>query len=119
MITCWLVDADAEDRHAVVDHAHDHGADHGAADPSHPAIGRSAADKAAALPFSGIHQEVAAGTLSAALVPWIRADRVMALPRSRPVSRATNEVVAVLKQLCRDMIRDGIILTAPGRARSV
>jgi LysR family nitrogen assimilation transcriptional regulator len=66
------------------------------------------------LPFSGIHQEVAAGTLSAALVPWIRADRVMALPRGRPVSRATREVVAVLKEVCRDMIRDGVILTAPG-----
>jgi len=25
------------------------------------------------LPFSGIHQEVTAGTLSAALVPWLRA----------------------------------------------
>jgi LysR family nitrogen assimilation transcriptional regulator len=67
------------------------------------------------LPFSGIHQEVADGSLSAALVPWLRADRVMALPRARPVSRATREVVAALKEICRDMIRDGIILTAPGR----
>src|SRR6516164_3042377 len=67
------------------------------------------------LPFSGIHQEVAAGILSAALVPWLRADRVMALPRGRPVSRATREVVAALKEICRDMIRKGIILTAPGR----
>jgi LysR family transcriptional regulator, nitrogen assimilation regulatory protein len=67
------------------------------------------------LPFSGIHQEVAAGTLSAALVPWLRADRVMALPRGRPVSRATREVVAALKDICRDMIQKGIILTAPGR----
>ena len=67
------------------------------------------------LPFSGIHQEVAAGTLSAALVPWLRADRVLALPRGRPVSRATREVVAALKDICRDMIQKGIILTAPGR----
>lgn len=67
------------------------------------------------LPFSGIHQEVAAGTLSAALVPWLRADRVMALPRGRPVSRAAREVVAALKDICRDMIQKGIILTAPGR----
>ncbi len=67
------------------------------------------------MPFSGIHQEVAAGTLSAALVPWLRADRVMALPRGRPVSRATREVVAALKEICRDMIQKGIILTAPGR----
>jgi LysR family nitrogen assimilation transcriptional regulator len=67
------------------------------------------------LPFSGIHQEVAAGSLSAALVPWLRADRVMALPRGRPVSRATREVVAALKEICRDMVKQGIILTAPGR----
>jgi LysR family nitrogen assimilation transcriptional regulator len=70
------------------------------------------------LPFSGIHQEVTAGSLSAALVPWLRADRVMALPRGRPVSRATREVVAALKEICRDMIKKGIILTAPGRTRS-
>jgi LysR family nitrogen assimilation transcriptional regulator len=67
------------------------------------------------LPFSGIHQEVAAGILSAALVPWLRADRVLALPRGRPVSRATREVVTALKDICRDMIQKGIILTAPGR----
>ena len=69
------------------------------------------------LPFSGIHQEVAAGTLSAALVPWLQADRVIALPRVRPVSRATREVVAALKEICRDMIHKGVILTAPVRAR--
>ena len=34
----------------------------------------------ALLPFSGIHQEVAAGALSAALLPWMRAERVLALP---------------------------------------
>jgi len=68
------------------------------------------------LPFSGIHQELAAGTLSAALVPWLRADRVMALPRGRPISRATREVVAALKEICRDMIRQGVILTAPARS---
>jgi LysR family nitrogen assimilation transcriptional regulator len=50
--------------------------------------------------FSGIHQEVAAGTLSAALVPWLQAARVIALPRVRPVSRATREVVAALKEIC-------------------
>ena len=68
------------------------------------------------LPFSGIHQEVAAGMLSAALVPWLRADRVMALPRGRPISRATREVVAALKEICRDMIHKGVILTAPARS---
>jgi LysR family nitrogen assimilation transcriptional regulator len=66
------------------------------------------------LPFSGIHQEIAAGILSAALVPWMRADRIMALPRGRPVSRATREVVVALKDVCRELIREGVILTAPG-----
>jgi LysR family transcriptional regulator, nitrogen assimilation regulatory protein len=70
------------------------------------------------LPFSGIHQEVAAGTLSAALLPWMRADRVLALPRGRPVSRATREVVAALKEVCSNLIDDGKILTMPTRARS-
>jgi LysR family nitrogen assimilation transcriptional regulator len=70
------------------------------------------------LPFSGIHQEVAAGLLSAALVPWMRAERVMALPRGRPVSRATREVVTALKEICRELIRDSIILTAPGQMGS-
>jgi LysR family nitrogen assimilation transcriptional regulator len=71
----------------------------------------------ALLPFSGIHQEVAAGLLSAILVPWLRADRVMALPRGRPVSRAAREVVIALKEICRDLVQKGIILTAPGRSR--
>ena len=69
------------------------------------------------LPFSGIHQEVAAGVLSAALVPWLRADRVMALPRGRPISRAAREVVAALKEICRDMIQRGVILTAAARSQ--
>ena len=69
------------------------------------------------LPFSGIHQEVAAGVLSAALVPWLRADRVMALPRGRPISRAAREVVAALKEICRDMIQRGVILTATARSQ--
>ena len=55
------------------------------------------------------------GNPSAALVPWLRADRVVALPRGRPVSRATREVVAALKEICRDLIQEGMILTAPGR----
>jgi LysR family nitrogen assimilation transcriptional regulator len=61
---------------------------------------------------------VAAGTLSAALLPWMRADRVLALPRGRPVSRATREVVAALKEVCSNLIDDGKILTMPTRARS-
>jgi len=69
----------------------------------------------ALLPFSGIHQEVAAGALSAALLPWMRADRVLALQRGRPVSRATREAIATLKKICRALIDEGIILTAPVR----
>jgi LysR family nitrogen assimilation transcriptional regulator len=70
------------------------------------------------LPFSGIHQEVAAGQLSAALVPWLQADRIIALPRGRPVSRATHEVVTALKEICRELIGDGKILVAPTRRRT-
>jgi LysR family nitrogen assimilation transcriptional regulator len=69
------------------------------------------------LPFSGIHQEVAAGTLAAALLPWMRADRVLALPRGRPISRATRETVAALQEVCRDLINEGKILTAAVRRR--
>jgi len=63
------------------------------------------------LPFSGIHQEVADGTLSAARLPWMSADRVLALPRGRPTSRATREAVAALKEVCRDLVGQGRILT--------
>ncbi len=69
------------------------------------------------LPFSGIHREVANGTLSAALIPWMRAERVLALPRGRPVSRATRETVTALKSICRGLVADRKILTAT-RARS-
>jgi LysR family nitrogen assimilation transcriptional regulator len=69
------------------------------------------------LPFSGIHQEVAVGTLAAALLPWLRANRVLALPRGRPVSRATRETVAALKEICRRFVDDGKILTAAARRR--
>jgi LysR family nitrogen assimilation transcriptional regulator len=48
----------------------------------------------------------------------MRADRVLALPRGRPVSRATREVVAALKEVCSNLIDDGKILTMPTRARS-
>jgi LysR family nitrogen assimilation transcriptional regulator len=70
------------------------------------------------LPFSGIHEEVAAGTLSAALMPWMRAERTVALPRGRPVSRATREVVAALKVVCDSLIREGKILTVSTRSKS-
>jgi LysR family transcriptional regulator, nitrogen assimilation regulatory protein len=70
------------------------------------------------LPFSGIHQEVAEGKLSAALLPWLRADRVLALPRGRPVSRAAREVVTTLKEVSENLTREAKILTAPARGRS-
>ena len=70
------------------------------------------------LPFSGIHEEIAAGTLSAALMPWLRAERILALPRGRPVSRATREVVAALKEVCGSLIREGKILTVSTRSKS-
>jgi LysR family nitrogen assimilation transcriptional regulator len=70
------------------------------------------------LPFSGIHEEIEAGKLSAALLPWIRADRVLALPRGRPVSRATREVFAGLMQVCQDLIDAGKILVAKPRRTS-
>lgn len=69
----------------------------------------------ALLPFSGIHQEVEAGKLSATLLPWLRAERVLALPRGRPISRATRETAAALKDICRDLIADGIIRTTEAR----
>lgn len=69
------------------------------------------------LPFSGIHEEVAAGKLTAALLPWIRAERVLAVPHGRPVSRATREVAAALKVVCSDLINDGKILTAASERR--
>jgi LysR family nitrogen assimilation transcriptional regulator len=69
------------------------------------------------LPFSGIHEEVAAGTLSAALMPWMQADRVLALPRGRPVSRATREAVTALKEVCADLISERKILIVPARTR--
>jgi LysR family nitrogen assimilation transcriptional regulator len=70
------------------------------------------------LPFSGIHEEIAAGTLSAALMPWMRAERTLALPRGRPVSRATREVVLALKEVCGSLVREGKIMTVPTRSSS-
>jgi LysR family nitrogen assimilation transcriptional regulator len=64
------------------------------------------------LSFSGIHEEIAAGTLSAALVPWMNAERVLVLPRGRPVSRATREVIAGLKEVCGILIQEATIRTA-------
>ena len=70
------------------------------------------------LPFSGIHEEIEAGKLSAALLPWMRADRVLALLRGRPASRATREVFAGLRQVCQDLITKARSWL-PGRARDL
>ncbi|MFO1163042.1 MAG: LysR substrate-binding domain-containing protein [Reyranellaceae bacterium] len=67
------------------------------------------------LPFSGIHKEIADGTLAAARLPWLRGERVLALPRGRPVTRATRETVSVLEVICKKLIADGKILVAPSR----
>ena len=66
----------------------------------------------ALLPYSGIYQEVDAGQLSAALLPWMSAERVLVLPRGRPISRATHETMALLKEICGKLTSDGIIRTA-------
>ena len=50
-------------------------------------------------------------------MPWMRAERVLALPRGRPVSRATREAVAALKEVCGSLIREGKILTVPTRSK--
>jgi LysR family transcriptional regulator, nitrogen assimilation regulatory protein len=40
---------------------------------------------------------------------------VLALPRGRPVSRATREAVAALKEVCKDLVREGKVLTVSQR----
>jgi LysR family transcriptional regulator, nitrogen assimilation regulatory protein len=70
------------------------------------------------LPYSGIHTEVTAGTLSAAWLPWFHGNRVLALPRGRRASRATHEAVDILRAICRDLIGAGKILPMPTRART-
>jgi LysR family nitrogen assimilation transcriptional regulator len=66
----------------------------------------------ALLPYSGIYHEVEAGELAAICLPWMLAERMLTLPRGRPVSRATREVASALKGICDDLIRAGIIRTA-------
>jgi LysR family nitrogen assimilation transcriptional regulator len=70
------------------------------------------------LPFSGISEEVAAGTLSAVPLPWARAERVLALPRGRPVSRAVREVMDALREVCGDLAREGKLQTISARGKA-
>jgi len=67
------------------------------------------------LPYSGICTEVAEGRLSAALVPWIRAERVLALPRGRRPGRVTHEASRILKEICGRLVTDGIIRPVKSR----
>jgi LysR family transcriptional regulator, nitrogen assimilation regulatory protein len=73
----------------------------------------------ALLPFSGIYREVEDRSLSAARLPWMQAERVLALPRGRPISSATREVVASLKEICRELIEAGRIRTARQKERLI
>ncbi len=66
----------------------------------------------ALMPYSGIYKEVESGELSAVPLSWMEANRILALPRGRPVSRATREVMAFLKEICGDLIRNGVVRTA-------
>ena len=68
----------------------------------------------ALMPYSGIYKEVEAGELSAVPLSWMQANRILALPRGRPVSRATRETMALLKEICADLIRNGIVRIARG-----
>jgi len=67
------------------------------------------------LPYSGISEEMSAGTLSAALLPWIRADRVLAIPRGRRLGRITHEAAKILKEICGTLIAQGAIRPIPNR----
>ncbi|HKU99985.1 MAG TPA: LysR family transcriptional regulator [Vineibacter sp.] len=76
------------------------------------------------LPYSGIYRELAAGTLGAVDLPWVRARRVLALPRGRPTSRATREMIAAIKSISTALIARGQIRCAeqgvrrrPGRPK--
>jgi LysR family nitrogen assimilation transcriptional regulator len=74
----------------------------------------------ALMPYSGIYKEVEAGELSAVPLSWMQANRILALPRGRPVSRATRETMTLLKEIGAELIRNGIIRparrTGPHRA---
>jgi LysR family transcriptional regulator, nitrogen assimilation regulatory protein len=61
------------------------------------------------MPYSGISEEVQDGKLAAASLPWLRADRIMALPKGRPVSRASREAVSTLKSINDVLVREGKI----------
>ncbi|TWT10808.1 LysR family transcriptional regulator [Reyranella sp. CPCC 100927] len=70
------------------------------------------------LPYSGFHRELAAGTLGAVELPWVQARRVLALPRGRPASRATREMIAAIKTVSATLIAEGRIrCVEPGTRR--
>jgi LysR family nitrogen assimilation transcriptional regulator len=61
------------------------------------------------LPYSGIHQELAAKTLAAVELPWLSARRVLALPRGRPTSRATREMMTAIREVSATLVARGQI----------
>lgn len=69
------------------------------------------------MPYSGIHEEVEERKLAAASLPWMRADRIIALPKGRPISRATREAVSTLKRITDDLVHDGKIRPIMPRKR--
>lgn len=71
------------------------------------------------MPYSGIYQEIEEGRLSAASLPWMRADRILALPRGRPVSRATREAVSALKCITSDLVGEGKIRPFLSRKKAI
>jgi LysR family transcriptional regulator, nitrogen assimilation regulatory protein len=71
------------------------------------------------MPYSGIYEEVEEGKLAAASLPWMRADRIMALPKGRPVSRATREAVTTLKRIADELVREGKIRPFKSRKATV
>jgi LysR family nitrogen assimilation transcriptional regulator len=50
-------------------------------------------------------------------LPWARAERVLALPRGRPVSRAVREVMDALREVCGDLVREGKLQTISPRGK--
>ncbi len=61
------------------------------------------------LPYSGIYRELEAGRLGAVELPRLHAPRVLVLPRGRPASRATREMIAAIKAVSARLIAEGRI----------
>lgn len=62
------------------------------------------------MPYSGVHEELAAGVISAAPIDEPGATRAIATWRGRPTSRAGREAIAAMIGIFKSMIKDGRIL---------